>query len=167
MATINYYPNEFVELITIVEKRSNDPFYLSLYHLFCEKINRKYKIAISFADKPYIPMMGRFGQISENFYRTLTLQPSLLSILNHDNIHKSDDYIEIGRVFVAFLLYMIRKEKLDEREKIRKIIIHNFYLLHSQYNDQYHLKEVTCLRRICINIFTPFELQELLAGKIL
>lgn len=167
MMSILFHIPDGIGLEKTIERMEKSHFYNKLYHLLSERIDRGFKICVSILGTPYISMLSWFGHLSESVYRTMSCQPTLLYVLNHDNVCETKDYLEIGRTFAVFLEYMVKKEEIKQRENVRLNIVHNLCLLHSQYNDKEHAKEVSCIKRICMNIMTQQELHLLLSGELI
>jgi hypothetical protein len=153
----------------IIRQRSENSFFIALYHLLTgRQINHRFKICVSLLGYPYISWLSWLGVSTETVYRTLTYQPSLLTVLNYDHACSNKDYLEIGRLFGAFLYSMLNKESyLDKQEEKRHNFIHNMSLLQLQYLDQEQCKELTCLRRIATMFIIPTELSRFMAGEII
>ncbi|MEO0236613.1 MAG: hypothetical protein ABIN35_00070 [candidate division WOR-3 bacterium] len=146
---------------------SKQEFYQHLYALLSVQINHGFKICVSMIGIPYISITSRLGILSESIYRTLFWQPSLLNVLNYNNICQTQDPIEIGHIFGVFLIYMIKKEPQMCQYQIRRNIVHNLSLLNLQYTNEKRIREIFCLRRCCIVLMTKEELHDLLFdGKV-
>lgn len=141
------------------EPRIESQFYDDLVSILsAKKVNYTFKLAISMLGHPYIS----WSSIS----RTLSWQPSLLTLLSYGPV-KADNPSGLHELGDTIGIYIYRKLggiSEPDREKARETIAHNLIMLCRSYGlDRYD--EVYCIRTIARRIMTQPEYDRLVTGK--